>query len=262
MPTPTTVATRLWYLLMEGAYIPREYYVLQDRALVYMPIYKTASTSIKTALLSPGASTRYPDYMQVHSEGDAGCHHLSDRQLKNYFTFSFVRDPFERLISCYEDRVRRPIYLPIRRYYFDSHYNRTLLKTLFGSQFHVDMDFPEFVSLVTQIPDVVADGHFKSQHAWTHRYGRRLPNYIGRLESISTDWARLAQRFNLADIEQRNASDRREVASYFTCKELVDAVAQRYRKDLVAFDYMDSYWRLRRVHTARSRSGTKNVATE
>ena len=188
MPTPQTVALHLKHFLIGGAYTPREYYVFDELKLIYMPIYKVASTSIKTALLqseSASGSAPYPQYMEIHRETSYGHHSVLNVKQRGYFSFAFVRDPFDRLISCYEDRVRRPFYAPIDRYYFDSEYNHVLIKRLFGASFSPTMSFPAFVALIARIPDYLADGHFKSQYAWLHRFGRRIPDYVGHLESLA-----------------------------------------------------------------------------
>ena len=217
VPNAATIGLRLKHLLVEGAYIPREYYVFDDRRMVYMPIYKVASTSIKTALLRPNAvKAEYPQYMDIHDEGTAGRHSLLHPRWWSYFKFAFVRDPFDRLISCYEDRVRRPVYLPIGRYYFDTGYNHSLIKRLFGASFSQDMSFTAFVALVTRIPDVVSDGHFKSQYAWLHRFGKCIPDYVGKLEALPESWAAISARCGgPASLEYRNRSDRRDVSSYY-----------------------------------------------
>ena len=246
MPALATICERLKYFVLEGSYIPREYYVFEDRHLVYMPIYKVASTSIKTALIdSENIAASYPEYMEIHQVGTAGRHTLLNPKHWRYFKFAFVRDPFDRLVSCYEDRVRRPIYIPVNRHYFDTDYNHIVIKRLFGECFDQDMSFEDFVSLVCKIPDSLADGHFKSQHAWTHHLHKRIPNYIGKMESFEQNWEWLSSRFNLPAIEHRNPSHReRAVHEYYSSPGLVEAVAHRYRKDIHTFAYEDSYRRL------------------
>ena len=252
MPNVKVIGSRLRHLVLEGAYIPREYYVFDDRALVYLPIFKVASTSIKTALLKPGQGVGvYPDYMSIHQEGTFGHHSLLSPRQRRYFKFAFVRNPFERLVSCYEDRVRRPIYEPIDSYYFDSDYNHVLIQKLTGSYFHKDMAFSEFIRLVARIPDFLADGHFKSQYGWLHRFGRPIPDYVGRLESLTQDWQPIATRFGLPDLEQRNPSSRDDVASYFSTPGIIDIAARRYRKDLEVFGYEDAHQQLRREVATR-----------
>lgn len=247
MPNARTFALRLKHLLIEGAYIPREYYIFDDRELIFMPIFKVASTSIKTALIRQDLPTvaTYPDYMAIHKEGNFGRHSLLDPRRRRYFIFSFVRSPFDRLVSCYEDRVRRPIYLPIDRYYFDSDYNHILVKRLYGKCFDRNMTFSEFVELVARIPDFLSDGHFKSQYGWLYRFGHRIPNYVGKLENVDDDWEPLAARFGLTSLTHQNSSDRRDLTKYFESLAVIEAVAHRYRNDIREFGYEDAYLQLR-----------------
>ena len=51
------------------------------------------------------------------------------------------------------------------------------------------MSFTTFVSLVGRIPDCLADGHFKSQYAWLYRLGKRIPDYVGKLEELPESWS-------------------------------------------------------------------------
>lgn len=251
---PRTIGTRLSYLLLEGSYIPREYYVFDDIELIYLPIYKVASTTIKTALIRPNQEIRtYPSQMSIHHEGAYGHHFLLGGRRRRYFKFAFVRNPFERLVSCFEDRVRRAVYMPIGRYYFDSDYNHLLIRRLFGGEFYVDMSFREFVTLIARIPDFLADGHFKSQYAWTHRFKRPIPDYIGKLENRDSDWFPIAERFNLPGLKTRiNASVRQDIGRYFTSSDLVEIAARRYRKDIVTFGYQREYERLLQHANAQS----------
>jgi hypothetical protein len=253
MPALKTIGLHLSYLALEGAYIPREYYVFHDRQLVYMPIFKVASTSIKTALLRPYEQHgEYPQYMTVHKEGTLGHHFLFGRSRRRYFKFAFVRNPFDRLVSCYVDRVRRPIYQPVGRCYFASDYNHVLIKSLFGRAFDPSMTFENFVRLVAKIPDYLSDGHFKSQYAWLHRFGTLIPEYVGRVESIGDDWRPLAERFSLPSLTRLNASTRDGFVSYYSSSAIVDAVAERYERDIVTFGYEDEYWKLRRECRTRT----------
>jgi hypothetical protein len=184
--------------------------------------------------------------MTIHQEGNFGHHSLLNPRQRRYFKFAFVRDPFDRLVSCYEDRVMRPVHAQIGRHHFDTDYNRVLVKTLAGSCFHQNMSFAEFVELTGKIPDFLADGHFKSQHGWLYRFGSRIPDYVGKLETLTEDWRPLAARFSLPELDHRNRSEDYELRDYFKTSETVRAAARRYWKDIRSFGYEDSFWRLQR----------------
>jgi hypothetical protein len=195
--------------------------------------------------------------MEVHEAGDFGQHFLLDRRRRRYFTFAFVRNPFERLVSCYEDRVRRSIYEPVGRHYFDSSYNHVLINRLFGDYFYREMSFDDFIGLVTRIPDWLADGHFKSQYGWLVRYGHMLPDYIGKLERLPDDWTPLAERYGLPDLPRQNPSLRENTVNYFVSEGMIELAARRYRKDIETFGYQDAYADLL---SALSRGGNEQTA--
>ena len=238
----------MMYLAVEGSYIPREYYIFDDLRLVYMPIFKVASTSIKTALLRPsGTAGSYPAYMDIHKAGTDGHHFLFGQRRSQYFKFAFVRDPFDRLVSCYEDRVRRAVYPPIGRHYFDTSYNHVLVKKLSGQAITADMGFESFVSLILRVPDALADGHFKSQYAWLSRFGSLIPDYVGKIENLAEDWQPIASRYDLPEVPTLNPSNRDALQAYYSKPSLVDAVARRYSKDIRVFGYENSHHDLRRA---------------
>jgi chondroitin 4-sulfotransferase 11 len=248
VPNASTIAIRLKHLVRHGSYIPRGYYVFDDLELVYIPIYKVATTSIKTALIrrEPGGdgAGEYPHYMNIHNQGAFGNLSLTRTQ-RGYFKFAFVRNPFDRLVSCYEDRVRKSVNGPGAAYYFDTDYNQILVRRLFGDSFRADMSFADFVKLVTRIPDVLADGHFKSQYANLYRSGRLIPDFVGKFESLTDDWRTIADRFGLPALERQNPSDRQRAVTYFETSELVEIAAKRYWKDIDSFGYHGAYRELR-----------------
>jgi hypothetical protein len=240
-----TVLLRARNLVFYGHYIPVDYFVFDQRRLVYISIPKVACTSLKIALMGGGvhAGNEYSKYMNIHHDVNTMHRPSLPRQASNYFKFAFVRNPFDRLVSFYEDKVRRPTQHN-GRYYFDSPYNRTLIKTLFGTCFSPDISFTDFVQLVSRIPDWLADGHFKSQYAMLFRLGRQIPDFIGRFENLEEDWKPLAQNYGLPALKKRNANTLNDWRAYYSDRAVVERVAQRYRKDLAHFGYEREYTEL------------------
>ena len=106
-----------------------------------------------------------------------------------YFTFAFVRDPGQRALSFYRDKlVRRPG--PTAAYLEEvvPHFHG-----LGG-----DMGFPELCRwLCTPFgSDEFADRHWLSQNRQI-RIGERLPDYIGRYENLDADWREVASRIGM-----------------------------------------------------------------
>jgi chondroitin 4-sulfotransferase 11 len=151
----------------------------------------------------------------------------------NYFRFAFVRNPWDRLVSCYKDKIN----------YETAHvYNR--YKNPFVSYlqqkglYKRDMEFREFVEIVSQIPDEEAEGHIRSQYTYLEdRQGKILADFIGRFENLANDLqviaSRMGVRLTLPHLRRTTHGDYREYYDDFT----IEAVRRRYAKDVLLFKY-------------------------
>ena len=145
------------------------------------------------------------------------------------FTFSFVRNPFTRLLSCYRDKVLYP-----RAADWPYLYDRE------GLCFPIDGSFADFVEWVAAIPDVAADRHFKSQAYSLYESDHCLVDWIGRIETIHDDWHTVAERCDLP----RTLAHRKKQQVSLSLGEaydarLVEQVRQRYAADFERFGYSD-----------------------
>ena len=245
-------------LVRHGAYLPTEYLVFDDKCLVYIPIPKVACTSIKTALVHGGnCSGPSPGSPHgIHREANRYGTYSLGRHRERFFKFAFVRNPFERLVSCFANKVQTPIQHN-SRHFFATRYNNVLIRTLFGGRFHEDMSFEDFAALVAKIPDRFSDGHFKSQYSFLFsRSGHRIPDFIGKFENIAEDWDSLALKYGFPPLRTMNQINRKTWQDFYTSIELVEMVAARYRNDIECFDYRDEYNELR----SRVENGTKSTA--
>lgn len=177
--------------------------------LVYYLIARTASTSIRHAI---GCSAKPSN--------------ASRRTVRNlpepYFSFTVVRNPWDRLVSVWayaRDKVgQKPIVI--------------------GRLFR-DMGLPwrcsfrKFAIRACEIPDRDANLHYRSQRLF-------IPSIIDmvmRFENIGDDWQRLQeQKPELPDLEWHETSDHEYFAIYYT-KELRDMVGKRYQGDLDLFGW-------------------------
>jgi hypothetical protein len=149
--------------------------------------------------------------------------------MDGYFRFGFVRDPWARLFSCYQDKILGPVL-----------HGRDFIFGDFG--FAPGMAFPDFVRGVAGIPDEQADGHFVGQFYTLSDQRQLVVDYVGRFENLPADWEPVRQRFDLAPLpwtpvdSTRRRSDFGFHLPHYT-PELVDIVARRYADDLRHFGY-------------------------
>ena len=146
--------------------------VLPDHRAIYLAIPKCANTSIKRVCLDLMRSD--PEFAAIDSFNDPASRRKLARkgiliprrkldQYRGYRKFCFVRNPWDRLVSCFsqklgDGRVRRSRRKPSR--------------SMMGfPSLHAGMSFEQFVHAIRDIPDSEADKHFKSQHCFVT--GRR-----------------------------------------------------------------------------------------
>ena len=217
---------------------PRLFYVIHDRRLVYLEVPKVASTSM---LFTIGQSYNIQfNPTKIHT--DPFWHRLRGtlgKELSSYYKFSFVRNPFDRLVSCYKEKVVKPYHNSDLPYWFNrKHFS--LPK---------NASFREFVEFAVEIPDHLADRHFKSQTAILYQDGTLLVDWLGRFENLAADWATFAKRYNYSPHLAHKTSSRdvqrthQDYRLYYT-PELAELVYQRYQRDFELFGYQDAHQEL------------------
>lgn len=223
-------------------YDPVQFLVLEDRRLILLLPSKVACTSIKVAVgKGLGIDYKSPSGLDIHSDprwpkATGGI----PKRYKDYFFAAFVRHPFSRLVSCYQDRV---LYTPhgedFKKYYFQR----------YPFPIPANCSFEQFVQVVAKITDPLAERHFKQQ-SHSLAKARREPDFLGRFENLDEDWRWLADRFGFPlTLEKLNRTDRHShrIASDWRdvyTPALVARVARRYSQDLNQLGYraeLDSF---------------------
>ncbi|MCB0165881.1 MAG: sulfotransferase family 2 domain-containing protein [Anaerolineae bacterium] len=208
-----------------GTNNPRRYYIFEDRCLAYISTAKAACTSIKTVMMQP-----YGIHKNVHN---AWPHiylgHL-EAEHQDFFKFSFVRNPFARLVSGYRNKI---INKPWQQ------------REHFGT-IPTDISFSEFVAEVVKCPDCLINGHFQSQFAKLYHQGELQVDFLGRFENLAEDWLPIAKRFEFdpqLPHKMKSSTKRgvyKDYRTYYT-EELVHLVYNRFRADVDAFGYQQAY---------------------
>lgn len=205
----------------------------------------------KAASRATKATLRAIDPSALILHESAACVIAAHPQAKRYFTFAFVRHPYERALSFHSElrgahlRYTDPFHVEqkVRK-------RRILLARYPGLgeavTFH---DYCRWL-LTPYGSDRRADRHFLSQDVLLRRHDGSLPDFLGRIENFAADFRRVLEHLSLPTKEapllntavdhaptiETLAQARRERAQQLTgdCKLLL---AERYRADFALGGY-------------------------
>jgi len=198
---------------------------------IYYPIPKVACSSLKVAISEimgielfddrPHA-TRFPEI------------HLNQSNHIDYFKFAFVRNPWDRLVSCYKDKI---LYCTDHKGIRDA-YNGQLPPFMRKYPFEKGMSFSSFVEAVSLIPDKDAEDHFVSQITFLSHNGKLVTDFLGRFENIENDWGDICKRLAIpaTPLGHRKQIIDKPYQDFYTDR-LVALVGERYKKDIATFGY-------------------------
>lgn len=184
-----------------------------DAIFIHLP--KTAGTSVSRALgLSASRHIPVENYRLANRN-----------KFANFFKFTFVRNPYDRLLSSYAFLMNGGMNDD------DARFAAAKVQP-FGS-------FSEFVTRgLARDPEIRAWVHFRPQTEFVcDAAGQNLMDFIGRFECISEDYAKVAEQLGLSsELPVTNRSERGDYREAFNTASL-DIVRQIYCRDLAAFGY-------------------------
>jgi Sulfotransferase family. len=214
----------------------RKYFVLDDKKLIYVANSKVASSSIKASMmkLEPQAS-----YHTVHVEAKKSNDVLNIRrnEYPGYFRFTFVRNPFRRVLSCYEnkfhtDKKTRSAVSPDM--YFDDYLLGYIKK---------DRGFASFVRRVSRIPKFISDRHFVSQSYLLSEKGVPSYDFWGKMEDLPDAYEPIREKYDLATLPHYNKSTTKNWMDFYDEKTAL-IVYKMYERDIKEFGYEEEAQKL------------------
>ena len=206
--------------------------------LIYGRVPKVANTSIKAALHrllqqapEKGARSTTDAFWSKSTHGETRL--ISPREARSlrgsHFSFSFVRNPFDRLVSAYNNKVLE----------LDD-----VTGPMHAMGLRHDMPFGEFLHRVVETPDEQMDVHLLPQTSILCVDGKLIPSFVGQMEQMQSHWVSLQQRLrrerlpNLGEIPSKNVrrGDKRDdLRELFSDPGLVHLVIERYGDDISTF---------------------------
>ena len=190
---------------------------------IYIGIPKIATRSFQTLFIKERAA----EFEIEWSEKPNGFRHALT-QHPDYFAFAFVRNPWSRIVSCYNSKIA------------GCEPGKQARIMSFYEDLNPQMSFADFVSFLCSEEgrDAIADRHWISQHLFLERC-----DYIGKYENLEQDWRVVCDKIGLKDLElphkgwvSEDRDQEGDYRSYYT-DETRDMIAKRYAKDIELYGY-------------------------
>lgn len=201
-----------------------------NKKVTFIHVPKAAGISIKKALIGAGVDSKY-NYLYVHggllTKGNEYKKHIQDG-----FTFCFVRNPWDRLVSNYLYALKMFDNFKDNPARMGTHLNK------FRKQIAGYKNFEEFVQNLKP-KEVYAHFHFVPQVDFLGEF-REYVDFMGRYESLSKDIGTVQKKLGLKlDLPHENAGDRKskDYKKFYHSNDTIDKVHELYKKDVETFGY-------------------------
>ncbi|MEO4045282.1 sulfotransferase family 2 domain-containing protein [Hoeflea sp. CAU 1731] len=202
-------------------------YLDQDDVLnaIFIHIPKSAGTSIRRSL-----------YAQKSFHIPASRYKAADsRKFECYFKFSFVRNPYSRLVSAY--------YYLRQKHDADMRFPDHRWAATYLSDKPTFRDFVIALAEQNYRRNVRKYIHFRDQIDWISEPGNNgerkiLVDFVGRYERLEDDFAQISRRLGYSvPLTQERIGQRKEDYRTSYTPQMVDIVSEIYKSDIKAFDY-------------------------
>lgn len=220
--------------------------VIASHRAIFFPIPKVASTTMKAAIAKLlGIQDR-----DLHK---APFPTIKPQQLelepyRGFFKFTFVRNPWSRVISAYDNKVRFDL---VRNHPLGvTTVARTLSPVLRPGYrvpgighpvLHSKLTWDEYIDALCELDDEHTDIHLRSQHWFLPGKNVDSLDFVGRLETFDDDFQVLSEKLGLPERKARTlnrtggAADPKERLRPEAWRRL----AERYATDIRMFGYSE-----------------------
>ena len=216
---------------------PHHFIRMKQCKLLYGRVPKAANSSIKAALCRllserppKGTKTTSDKFWQHETNNETELITLrkARKYRRSHFSFSFVRNPFDRLIAAYNNKVVEIEEPPLPMQHMGIHH---------------DMSFESFLDVLIDTPIHRYDVHVLPQSHLLCLGRQVIPKFVGRVEQIDEHWSilrdiLLRQGIDVMEsLPQKNVrrSEKSGLQMYFHNDALIDKALRLYGDDVNLF---------------------------
>jgi hypothetical protein len=217
--------------------------VSHDHKFVFVKINKTAGTSMNLSLQESIKGVEVlgtPSYEFTENQNwtDTGHNTIQEidpnSNLKDYFKFTFVRNPWDRLVSVYH---YSRLWLPQPHNRDGKFHGVRALNEANEAADWRELYFKHWVGCYVCIG---APSRFTGQQAdWiTDRNGNIDMDFIGKFENLQNDFDTVCEKISIPSkkLPHLKKTEHKHYSEYYDDK-TVELVARKYRKDIKIFGY-------------------------
>lgn len=208
--------------------------ISHNNRFVFVHIQKTAGKSLRRFLFDNFSDAEF--YKGTHDFARVAFEELGKAWWSKSFSFAFVRNPWDRLVSWYSMVHKRSHRLSEEEKGTSGAYNK-----LWQYVHEHSSSFEEFVLNCTaaiEDHDGVKSFWFNQLDYITDKNGKVIVDFIGRYENLETDFREVARRLGVEKpaLTHRNPSKHAHYSRYYT-PEITEIVRARYWRDIAFFGY-------------------------
>ena len=181
-----------------------------DPAFLWFRVAKVGTRTIMKILTDSS--------LQLSAEHTFRCYYPVQRY-QDHFKFGFVRNPWDRIVSCWHNKVVR-----YNRFGFDEETREKYT------------DFSCFLDYVESLDISTCDPHMRLQ---SRLIDLNNVDFVGRFENFRDDLSTVLDRLGLSDAElpHENTSSRKKDYREYYNDELIQRVGDIYQRDIQIFNF-------------------------
>lgn len=189
--------------------------------LIFIHIPRTAGTSIEKAL--HGKDWHYvhspSKHLTVHSAKKIYAEYWND-----YFKFSFVRNPWDRMVSLLKYGWFYGISLDNKKILRPEKYFKDFHKIEYDKRYFNENQFSDYTNVKESVYKNIIEGEM---------------NFIGRFESLEKDFKKICEINNIKNVKlphMEKSPNRKEYREYYDTN-VHKLIERKYKKDIAEFHY-------------------------
>lgn len=203
--------------------------ISKEHNFLFVHVPKTAGTSLTKALAPYGdpnptdrlskirsylnlVSKNDPIYFPIHSTWEYAQKRLGTEQYEKMFTFAFVRNPWDRLVSYYHYVLKNP-----------RHHRHEKVNNLEDFNAYVDFE--------------IKRNKFSQAELLVDKNGDLKVDFIGQLENLSEDFQYICDKIGIqCELPHVNQSSHKKYQELYD-EESTEKVAQHWANEIKLFSY-------------------------